>query len=246
MDDVNQKSGTALVTGASLRIGRAIALDLGGRGWRVGVHYRHSAAEAEEVVREINALGGTAVALRADLAVMDDMLGLVERCAAELGPVTCLINNAARFEWDQIETLRGESWQAEFDINLRAPVFLAQAFAKALPKAASGCIVNIIDQRVLRPEPDYFSYTLAKSGLWTATLMLARALGPNIRVNAVGPGPVLPNRSQSREDFEEECRSTPLGRAVAIADICAAVRFLVDTKSVTGQLIAVDCGQHLT
>lgn len=245
MTDGNQNSEAALVTGASLRIGRAIALDLAARGWRVGVHYHRSAEEADAVVHEIEALGGTACALQADLAEPGEMLGLIERCAAELGPVTCLINNAARFEWDQLETLDVEGWQAEFDINLLAPVFLSQAFAKALPKAACGSIVNIIDQRVLRPEPDYFSYTLTKSGLWTATVMLARALGPNIRVNAIGPGPVLPNRRQSQEDFEHECRSTLLGRGVAIEDICAAVRFLIDTKSVTGQMIALDCGQHL-
>jgi NAD(P)-dependent dehydrogenase (short-subunit alcohol dehydrogenase family) len=240
-----QDLATALVTGAALRLGRAIALDLAKRGWRIGVHHHTSSAEADDLVREIERLGSKAVALQADLTRQDQLLSIVDRCAERLGPPTCLVNNAARFEWDAPDTLDWIGWQAELDVNLRAPVFLTQAFAKGLPKGASGCVINMVDQRVWRITPEFFSYTIAKSALWTATRTLAQALAPRIRVNALGPGPVLPNRRQSQADFERECRSTPLGHGATVEEICAAVRFLLDTPSVTGQLIALDGGQHL-
>jgi NAD(P)-dependent dehydrogenase (short-subunit alcohol dehydrogenase family) len=235
----------ALVTGAALRLGRAICLDLAKRGWRIGVHYHTSSAAAKSLMQDLDRLGAEAVALQADLTCEDQLLGLVERCRERLGPVTCLVNNAARFEWDTPETLDWAGWQAELDVNLRAPVFLAQAFAKALPKGTSGNVINMIDQRVWRLTPEFFSYTIAKSALWTATRTLAQALAPRIRVNAIGPGPVLPNRRQTEADFERECRSMPLGRGATPEEICAAIRFLLDTPSVTGQMIALDGGQHL-
>jgi NAD(P)-dependent dehydrogenase (short-subunit alcohol dehydrogenase family) len=236
---------TALVTGAALRLGRAIALDLAKQGWRVGVHHYSSSAEAEALVTEIERLGSKSVALKADLTSEDQLRGLVRSCAEALGAPTCLVNNAARFEWDSIDTLDWAGWQAELDVNLRAPIFLAQAFARILPKDASGCVINMIDQRVWRLTPDFFSYTIAKSALWTATQTLAQALAPRVRVNALGPGPVLPNRWQSQADFERECRSTLLGRGASVEDVCRAVRLLIDTPSVTGQMIALDSGQHL-
>lgn len=240
-----QHPETALVTGAGLRLGRAIALDLAKRGWRIGVHHHTSAAAAQALVEEIECLGAKAVALQADLTRKDQLLSLVQRCAERLGPTTCLVNNAARFEWDSPDTLDWAGWQAELNVNLRAPAFLTQAFARALPQDASGCVINMIDQRVCRPDPDYFSYTIAKSALWTATRTLAQALAPRIRVNALGPGPVLPNRRQSQADFERECRSTPLGRGATLEEVCAAIRFLLETPSVTGQIIVLDGGQHL-
>ena len=203
-----QNPPIALVTGAALRLGRAIALDLAKCGWRIGVHHRTS-------------------------------------CAEKLGAPTCLINNAARFELDTIETLDWAGWQAELDVNLRAPVFLTQEFARTLPEDASGCVINMIDQRVWRLTPEFFSYTIAKSALWTATRTLAQALAPRIRVNAIGPGPVLKNRWQSEAEFEAECLKTPLRRRATAEEICSAVRFLLDTPSVTGQKIALDSGQHL-
>lgn len=240
-----QTAAIALVTGAALRLGRAISLDLAAEGWQIGVHYNMSAGPAEELVREIESHGGRAVALRADLSKEADVGALVPACAERLGAPTLLINNAARFESDSIETLDWNGWQAELDVNLRAPVFLAQSFAKALPEAESGLIVNMIDQKVWRLTPEFFSYTIAKSGLWTATRTLAQALAPRIRVNALGPGPVLPSRWQSAADFERECRETPLGRGATAAEICAAIRFLIKAPSVTGQMIALDGGQHL-
>lgn len=240
-----QIPATALVTGAALRLGRAIAVDLAKRGWRIGVHHHTSRAEAQALVEAIERLGSKAITLPADLTREDQLRGLVKSCADALGPPTCLINNAARFEWDSPDTLDWAGWQAELDVNLRAPIFLTQAFARTLPKDASGCVINMIDQRVWRLTPEFFSYTIAKSALWTATQTLAQALAPRIRVNALGPGPVLPNRQQSEADFERECRSTLLRRGATVEEICGAVRFLLETPSVTGQMIALDGGQHL-
>ncbi len=236
---------TVLVTGAGRRLGRAIALDLANRGWRVGLHYYASATEALAVVAEIEANGGQADAFTADLARLEALEPLIESCAAKLGPLTCLINNAACFGWDQIETLDRESWQTHLDVNLRAPVFLAQAFARRLPKGATGNIINLIDQKVLRPDPEFFSYTIAKSALWTATQTLAQALAPRIRVNAIAPGPVLPSLKQTKQEFARECRSTLLERGVGVEEVTATIAFLLDTPSITGQMIAVDSGRHL-
>jgi len=238
-------AATALVTGAGRRLGRAIALDLAQRGWRVGVHYHASSAEALGVVHEIEAMGGHAAALQANLSKLEDLAPLVEACGAQLGAPTCLINNAACFEWDSVDSLDAETWAMHLDVNLRAPVFLTQAFAKRLPEGASANVINVIDQKVWRLDPDYFSYTIAKSALWTATQTLAQALAPQIRVNAIAPGPVLPARDQTEAEFAEECRSTLLKRVVSIDDVTGAVRFLLQTPSITGQMIALDGGQHL-
>jgi len=241
----DQGPATALVTGAGRRLGRAIALDLARCSWSVGVHYHASAAEALAVVAEIEAKGGKAAAFAADLARLGAPEPLIESCAATLGPITCLINSAACFEWDGIHTLDRDTWQAHLDVNLRAPIFLAQGLARRLPKGEPGNIINVIDQRVLRPDPEFFSYTVAKSALWTATQMLAQALAPEIRVNAIAPGPVLPSLKQSEDEFARECRSTLLGHGVELEEVTAAVRFLLETPSVTGQMIALDSGQHL-
>ena len=242
----HQDTGTALVTGAGRRLGRAIALDFASRGWRVGVHHGASSAEASELVAEIAAKGGKAAALPADLARLDALAPLIEACARALGPPTCLVNNAARYAWDTLSTLEGETWQAQLDVNLRAPIFLAQAFAKALPERAEGNVINVVDQKVLRPDPGYFSYTIAKSALWTATQTMAQALAPRIRVNAIAPGPVLKSLNQSETEFEREVRATLLKRRVTVEDVTAAIRFLLETPSITGQIIALDAGQHLS
>jgi len=184
-----QNHATALVTGAALRLGRAMALDLAKLGWRIGLHYQTSSAEAESLVEEIERLGSQAIALPADLTSEDQLRGLVQSCAEELGPPTCLINNAARFEWDSAETLDWGGWQAELDVNLRAPIFLTQEFARTLPKDASGCVINMIDQRVWRLTPEFFSYTIAKSALWTATRTLAQALAPAFVSMRLAPDP---------------------------------------------------------
>jgi len=240
-----QHHETVLITGAARRIGRAIALDMAAHGWRVGIHYRRSEEEAEHLTKEIRAAGGTAAALPCNLAEVADVQSLVPRCAEALGPPTCLINNASEFFLDAITSLTSEGWDTHLDINLKAPVFLAQSLFLNLPDNAEGNVINIIDQRVWRLTPDFFSYTISKAGLWTATQTLAQAMAPRVRVNAIGPGPVLKSVHQTEEEFEREKESTLLKRGPTPEEIAAAVRFILEAPSMTGQMIALDAGQHL-
>lgn len=239
------KAGIALVTGSSRRIGAAIARELAKQGWRVCIHYRSSGQEAEALVHELHALGGEAAVVRADLAEMAGVLSLVSQCSDALGPPTCLINNASEFLCDGLASLTPERWSTHMDVNLRAPVFLAKELAARLPEGTQGNVINIIDQRAWRPTPDFFSYTLSKAALWTATQMLAQALAPRVRVNAIAPGPVLPSVYQQPADFEAEWQATLLKRPTDADEIAAAVRYILDAPSMTGQMIALDNGQHL-
>jgi len=236
---------TALVTGAGIRVGRAIALDLARHGWQIAVHYNRSRAPAEEVVDEIRAYGSRAVALRADLSREKEANRLVPRAAEALGPLTCLVNNAARFKTDTVNSATWESWDTHMKVNLRAPFVLIQAFAAQLPDGAAGNVINLIDQRVWNLTPDFTSYTVSKAGLWTLTRTLALALAPRIRVNAVGPGPTLPSRRQTQAQFDAQCVQTPLGRSTTPEEITDAVRFILGAPALTGQMIALDGGQHL-
>ena len=240
--------GVALVTGAARRIGRAIALDLGARGWAVAVHYHSSAADAHAVVREVVESGGRAEALQADLRDEAGTRALVSGAAKALGPVDVLINNASVFENDTVRSATRESWDAHLETNLRAPFVLAQQFAsqdRFTAGDAHGNIVNILDERVWKPTPYFASYTVSKSALWTLTRTLALALAPTIRVNGIGPGPVLPSPRQTEEQFARQVAALPLKRGPALAEICDAVRFILGTPSMTGQMIALDGGQHL-
>jgi NAD(P)-dependent dehydrogenase (short-subunit alcohol dehydrogenase family) len=238
-------AGAALVTGAAKRIGRAIALDLAKHGWSVAVHYNNSAAEAAELVAEIKEGGGRAVALKADLRREAEVETLVPRAAEALGPLTCLVNNASLFQMDKIDTVTRASWDAHIETNLRAPLVLAQAFARQLPAEARGNIVNMLDERVWKPTPYFLSYTVAKMGLWTLTRTLALALAPRIRVNGIGPGPTLPSARQTAEQFAQQNAALPLGRGTTPAEICDAIRFILAAPAMTGQMIALDGGQHL-
>jgi NAD(P)-dependent dehydrogenase (short-subunit alcohol dehydrogenase family) len=242
---MNLSPRTALVTGGARRIGRAIALDLGRSGWAVAVHYRESELDAEAVVEEIRRGGGRAVAIGADLLSESETAGLVGEAVRELGPLGCLINNASTFEQDSVETATLATWNANMAVNLRAPFVLSQAFARALPEGASGCIVNLLDERVWNLTPNFISYTVSKAGLWALTRTLALSLSPRIRVNGVGPGPALPNPSQTPEQFAELAARTPLRRCTSPEEVAAAVRFLVDAPAITGQMLALDSGQHL-
>jgi NAD(P)-dependent dehydrogenase (short-subunit alcohol dehydrogenase family) len=237
---------TALITGAARRIGRAIAVDLAAHGWRVGIHYRRSRAEAEALAANIRTSGGTAAALPGDLGNADDVRSLVTRCADAIGAPTCLVNNASEFFLDTVASVTSPGWDTHLEINLKAPVFLAQALYVNLPEGAEGNVINIIDQRVWRPTPDFFSYTISKAGLWTATQTLAQAMAPRVRVNAIGPGPVLQSVHQTEKDFAAETSATLLKRGPTLEEIAAAVRFILATPSMTGQMIALDGGQHLS
>jgi NAD(P)-dependent dehydrogenase (short-subunit alcohol dehydrogenase family) len=245
----------ALVTGAGRRLGRAMALYLGARGFDVAVHYATSAAEAESVAAEIRALGRRAVALRADLLDEAQVDPLVPTAAAALGgPLTVLVNNASVFEHDRIGTLTRASWDRHIESNLRAPVVLTQALAAQCPGAildeagepvAQGLVVNMIDQRVLKLTPEFMSYTIAKMGLWAFTRTAAQALAPHLRVNAIGPGPTLRGMRQSADHFARQRAATLLRRGAGPADICAALGYFLDAPAVTGQLLCIDGGQHL-
>ncbi|WP_425994718.1 SDR family oxidoreductase [Caulobacter sp. DWR1-3-2b1] len=236
--------GAALVTGAGRRIGQALALEAARAGYDVAVHHRGGAEEAAETVAAIQALGRRAIAVSAELSDEAQVSGLIAR-TAELGPLTLLVNSASSFHDDRVGCLDRALWDSHIETNLRAPLVLAQAFAAALPEDAEGLIVNIVDQRVWRPNPQFFSYSLSKAGLWWATQTLAQALAPRIRVNAIGPGPTLPSVHQAPGEFEAEAASTLLQRRATPDDLTAALRYLIDARSVTGQMIAVDAGQHL-
>jgi len=235
----------ALVTGAGRRIGAAIARDLAQHGWAVAIHYRGSRRDAEALVSDIEAAGGRAVALSCDLAREAEVETLIPRAVEALGPVTCLVNNASSFEMDKIDTVTRESWDRHIETGLRAPLVLSQAFARQLPDDVEGNIVNMLDQRVWKLTPYFLSYTVAKTGLWTLTQTLALALAPWIRVNGIGPGPTLPSERQSDEQFRLQQAAVPLKRGPALDEIAATVRYILATPSLTGQMIALDGGEHL-
>lgn len=236
--------GAALVTGAGKRIGRALALTLADAGYDVAVHYHASKADAEAVAAQIEAKGRQAAAVQADLSRESETAALVGKSVDSLGPLSVLVNSASAFEFDTIETMTRESWDQHIETNLRAPLKLAQDFAAQAPRDSQ--IVNIIDQRVLKLTPQFLSYTVSKSALLTLTVTLAQALGPRgVRVNAIGPGPTLKNPRQSDADWKRQNEATILGHGASPEDICGALLYLLRARSVTGQMIAVDGGQHL-
>lgn len=240
------KNGPALITGAARRIGLAIAGRLAKVGRPVVLHTsRRSAEEAELAAQAIRTLGGQAAIVEADLADACQTQELIENAERAFGPFTLLVNNASVFELDSAQDFSLEVYERQLAVNLRAPLLLSRDFAARLPEDAEGCIVNIVDQRVWRLTPRYFTYTLAKSALWTATRTMAQSLAPRVRVNAVGPGPVFPNESYGEEGFEIESHGVPMRRAADVAGIVDAVIYLSGARSVTGQMIAVDSGQHL-
>jgi NAD(P)-dependent dehydrogenase (short-subunit alcohol dehydrogenase family) len=245
---------TALVTGGARRLGRAMALYLAGRGHDVALHFATSQDEAEVTAAEIRALGRRAAVLKADLLDEAQVETLVPRAADALGPLTVLVNNASIFEYDRIDTATRKGWDRHMESNLRAPYVLTQGFARqcppALPDAAGeplarGLIVNMIDQRVWKPTPEFSTYTIAKMGLWALTRTAAQGLAPHVRVNAIGPGPTLRGARQSEGHFARQRAAMPLGRGANPDDVTAALGFFLDSPAVTGQMIAVDGGQHL-
>ena len=233
----------ALVTGGARRIGRAIALALSQAGYAVAVQANRSAKEAEELCAQIARNGGRAAVVRADLAEPASVAELVGAAAKAVGPLTLLINNAAMFEPDAIGSLDATRFDRQLAVNLRAPLFLSEAFAAQAPDGSA--IINILDQRVFKLTPQFVSYTLAKSALHAATRMLAQALAPRVRVNAVAPGPTMQSERQEADDFARQAAAVPLGHGPTPEEVAAAVVYLASARSVTGATLIVDGGQHL-
>lgn len=240
------RPGVALVTGAGARLGRAMAIALGQDGWQVAVHYRTSKGGAQETCELIHKAGGRAAPLAADLADEAERADLVSRAAGALGgPVTLLINSASTFQDDRLQGHSRANWDFHMEPNLRAPVHLCQKMAAQLPDEEKGLVINLIDQRVWKLNPVFFTYTLSKAALWQATQTMAQALAPHIRVNAIGPGPVLASTHQTEEEFAAEKAATLTGEGSSPEEIVRAMRYLIAATSVTGQMIACDGGQHL-
>jgi NAD(P)-dependent dehydrogenase (short-subunit alcohol dehydrogenase family) len=239
--------GRVLVTGAALRVGRAIAEALAASGYRIAIHYRSSAQEAEALAAALNTKYGPgwAITAKADLANDAETAALIPDVVAAHGPLTGLVNSASVFEDDRIESVNRAHWEKHLTTNLFAPVILSQAFAAQLPPDADGSIVNIVDQGVLKLTPQFFSYTVSKTGLWTVTQTMAQGLAPRIRVNAVGPGPTLASIHQDAKGFAAQVASTPLQRPSTPEDVAAAVVYLMGAQAVTGTMIPVDSGQRL-
>ncbi|AZO76257.1 short chain dehydrogenase [Bosea sp. Tri-39] len=235
----------ALVTGGAKRIGRAIALRLAGAGYAVAIHCNTSRAEAEALAADLTAAGGRACVIVADLADPAAVERIVPEAEAALGPVSLLVNSASSFLVDDLLALDIPTWNRQFSVNLRAPSVLAGAMANRLPPDRQGAIVNIVDQRVWKLTPQYYSYTLTKAALLTATTTMAQALAPRIRVNAVGPGPTFANPHDGEALLAAEAGGTPLGHKVEADDIAEAVLYLAQARAVTGQMLAVDAGQHI-
>ncbi len=235
----------ALVTGGDRRIGAAIVRALAASGLGVAIHSRTGSDDATALADEIVSAGGRAAVVTADLLDRGETGGLMTKACDAIGPIDCLVNNASVFERDDIGTVSRESWDRHLDVNLWAPVVLTQSLAAALSPQCGGAVVNIVDERVWNLTPDFLSYTVSKAGLWTLTRTLALALAPRIRVNAIGPGPTLPSPRQSAEQFAAQAAATPLERGATPEEIGAAVRFVLEAPSMTGQMLALDGGQHL-
>lgn len=235
----------ALVTGGARRIGRALVETLAADGFAVAIHCQNSTAEADALASGIVAQGGRACVLRADLAREAEVETLLPRAIAAIGPIGVLVNNASLFERDDALTTTRESWDRHIETNLRAPFVLSQGLARSLPASAEGLIVNLLDERVWSLTPHFTSYTVSKAALWTLTQTLALALAPRVRVCGIGPGPTLPSPRQSAEQFARQVASVPLQRQPGLDEFAAALRFLIAARAFTGQMLALDGGQHL-
>ena len=235
-----------LITGAGARVGAHLARGLAAQGWAVAIHYNRSKHGAGALLEEITNKGGRAAIVQANLFVPQDLESLVSRASQALGnPLTALINNASTFENDDAKTFSNADFDYHMSVNLRAPLRLAQQFAIQLPDGAYGSIINMVDQRVLNPDPSYFTYGISKAALYAATKTLAQSLAPHIRVNAIGPGPTLQNKAQTEDEFKLESNSTLLGKGSSPDNLLGAALYLLGAEAVTGQMLTVDGGQHL-
>ena len=235
----------ALVTGGGKRLGRTISLTLAEAGFDLAIHCNASTEDAEATAAEIRRIGRRAIVLRADLSHEPATLTLIPHVISELGPLGVLVNNASTFERDDWHDATRASWDRHIEPNLRAPFVLTQAFAQALPQDREGVVINMLDMRVWSITPHFVSYTVSKFGLWALTQSMALALAPRIRVNGIGPGPALPNTRQTPEQFQRQAGSTPLQRGPSLEEVGEAVLSILRLRSMTGQMIALDGGQHM-
>ena len=240
------KNKNLLITGASTRIGKQIALHFSKKGWNIVIHYFKSSSEAKKLKSIIEKNFVKAVLIKADLKNKKEVEKIIPTATKKLGKIDCLINNAALFEKDDILNFTNKSWNDHLNINLLAPAILIKYFAKQASKKKSSNIINIIDQRVFKLTSIFMSYTLSKSALYTLTKTMAMRLGPNIKVNGIAPGPTIKSKRQSTKHFDKQAKSTLLKKPVSTQDICDTIEFLIDNNSITGQVVAVDSGQNLT
>jgi len=242
---MNLDGKVAIVTGGAMRLGRALALALADQGARLAIHYGSSAGPAEAVVGEIKAMGSDATAIQADLSQAGEARSVIERAVVHLGQVDILVNSAAIFEPGNWDDTTEANWDRHFAINLKSPFFLSQAFAAQVGPERAGHIVNIADWRGARPGPDHVAYTLTKAALIAMTKSLALALAPNIQVNAIAPGLILPPPGQDQAYLENKASQVPVRRAGSPQEIANALLFLLRSDFVTGELIFVTGGEHL-
>lgn len=244
-DKVANAAKVALVTGAAKRIGREIALEMARRGWDIAVHFGTSEREAEATVREIESLGRRAAAFQCDLSDEEAVRKLLPHAAAKLGQVSCVVNNASLFAFDDAATFSRATLDRHMHANLAAPILLAQALHEMTPEGGQSVVINILDQKLFNLNPDFLSYTLSKASLQTATVMLAQTLAPKLRVVGVAPGITLVSGEQSQDGFAKAHKVTPLGRSSTPEDIASTVCFVADSPAITGTTLVVDGGQHL-
>jgi len=240
------KKKNLLITGAATRVGQDIALYFAERGWNIALHYFRSSSKARKLKKIIEENLVKVVLIKADLKNSKQTEKIITLAKRKLGTINCLVNNAALFEKDDIHNFTTKSWNDHLNINLLAPTILTKQFAKQAPKKIVSNIINIIDQRIFKLTPFFMSYTISKSGLQTLTKTMAMRLGPNIKVNAIAPGPTIKSKRQTDIHFKNQVKSTLLKRSVKTEDICDAIEFLINNNSITGQIIAVDSGQNLS
>jgi len=240
------KNKNLLITGAATRVGKDIALHFAERGWNIALHYFRSSSKAKKLKKIIEQKWVKVALIKADLKNSKQTEKIITIARKKLGTIDCLVNNAALFGKDDISNFTTKSWNDHLNINLLAPAILTKQFAKQAPKKTVSNIINIIDQRIFNLTPYFMSYTVSKSGLETLTKTMAMRLGPNIKVNAIAPGPTIKSKRQTDRHFRNQVRSTLLKKSVRSEDICDAVEFLINNNSVTGQIIAVDSGQNLS